>query len=121
MFPDNKSFAHIHVSSARYLCLWPVSKQIERGDGGRRFSDLQGGIVARERNWMSSATRCEERRSDLLRVSLSDEVLEDLDNLKVYVGKSFLEISSELKCRYMKLQNKYKIEKKEDCDNGRMK
>ena len=30
-------------------------------------------------------------------LSLSDEVLEDLDNLKVYVGKSVLEMSSELK------------------------
>ena len=56
-----------------------------------------------------------------MRVSLSDEVLEDLDNLKVNFVKSFLEMSSDLKWRYMKLHNNYKIEKKEDCDNGRMK
>ena len=44
-------------------------------------------------------------------------MLEDLDNLKVYVGKSVLEMSSELKWRYMKLHNNYKIEKMGDCDN----
>ena len=47
-------------------------------------------------------------------LSLSDEMLEDLDNLEVNVVKSFLEMSSELKERYMKLHNNYKIEKMED-------
>ena len=42
-------------------------------------------------------------------LSLSDEVLEDLDNLEVNVVKSFLEMSLELKWRYMKLHNNYKI------------
>ena len=110
MFPDNKSVAHIHVSSARHLCLWPVSKQIERGDDGRRFSDLQSlpgrgiGCVALQ----------DVKRGGLIfrefpQLSLSDEVLEDLDNLEVNVVKSFLEMSLELKWRYMKLHNNYKI------------
>ena len=41
-------------------------------------------------------------------------MLEDLDNLEVNVVKSFLEMSSELKERFMKLHNNYKIEKMED-------
>ena len=50
-------------------------------------------------------------------LSLSDEMLEDLDNFEVNVVKSFLAMSSEVKERYMKLHNNYKIEKMEDCDN----
>ena len=112
MFPDNKSVAHIHVSSARQRVFDQFRNRLKeeiaargslifkeeslpgRGIGYVALQDVKrGGLIFRE----------------FPQLSLSDEVLEDLDNLKVYVGKSVLEMSSGLKWRYMKLQNNYKI------------
>ena len=113
MFPDNKSVAHISTSAPPATCACDQFRNRLKEEMA-----AGGSLIFKEESLPGRGIGCvalqDVKRGGLIfrefpQLSLSDEVLEDLDNLKVYVGKSVLEMSSELKWRYMKLQNNYKI------------